>query len=348
MDSDAAAAALARDKAEVARLGEEVRRLRRAGGDTRGRVSALVEEIKAIRKRRIDDANAAANRKRVRAHARAVTGADHCCQQWIKARGRFCRMERARGARYCAAHLSAKSGDVSLRSTKRRKKNLAQATVHSDGRPFYSCGVNRDRASSGSSGGTASDAGKTEIPRDPASIRAFDARVQRLIESAVPHHIPSATPRLHELQPESCRAHIEEAKSLARISAGIRPRAAAGVAKSNGSGVQDSSSTDASAPSESPSAGDGPTTRLLKHTRQIASIIGNMESARLAPEPHATTFVELGAGKATLSGMLSETLSGRGASYVLIDRGTGFRNKCDRKMRNRPEMRRDTPLTSRT
>ena len=67
MDSDAAAAALARDKAEVARLGEEVRRLRRAGGDTRGRVSALVEEIKAIRKRRIDDANAAANRKRVRA-----------------------------------------------------------------------------------------------------------------------------------------------------------------------------------------------------------------------------------------------------------------------------------------
>ena len=100
MDSDAAAAALARDKAEVARLGEEVRRLRRAGGDTRGRVSALVEEIKAIRKRRIDDANAAANRKRVRAHARAVTGADHCCQQWIKAKGRFCRMERARGERY--------------------------------------------------------------------------------------------------------------------------------------------------------------------------------------------------------------------------------------------------------
>ena len=35
--------------------------------------------------------------------------------------------------------------------------------------------------------------------------------------------------------------------------------------------------------------------------------------------------------------MLSETLSGRGASYVLIDRGTGFRNKCDRKIRNRPE-----------
>ena len=217
---------------------------------------------------------------------------------------------------------------MSLRSTKRRKKNLAQATVHSDGRPFYSCGVNRDRASSGSSGGTASDAGKTEIPRDPASIRAFDARVQRLTEWSPITFFRH--PRLHELQPESCRAHIEEAKSLARISAGIRPRAAAGVAKSNGSGVQDSSSTDASAPSESPSAGDGPTTRLLKHTRQIASIIGNMESARLAPEPHATTFVELGAGKATLSGMLSETLSGRGASYVLIDRGTGFHNKCDR------------------
>ena len=68
---------------------------------------------------------------------------------------------------------------------------------------------------------------------------------------------------------------------------------------------------------------------MIKHARQIASIVGNLEEAHLASDPLNTSFVEMGAGKGTLSCMLSET-SGRGGSYYLLDRGTAFRNKKDK------------------
>ena len=48
MDSDAAAAALARDKAEVARLGEEVRRLRVCERETLEETGLAIRETKCI------------------------------------------------------------------------------------------------------------------------------------------------------------------------------------------------------------------------------------------------------------------------------------------------------------
>jgi tRNA:m4X modification enzyme len=72
--------------------------------------------------------------------------------------------------------------------------------------------------------------------------------------------------------------------------------------------------------------------KLLKHCRQTASIVGHLERVGLTREPQRTTFIELGAGKATLSEMLAETAGGRGGSYVLIDRDK-FRNKRDKFIR---------------
>ena len=305
---------LDRDKQTVERLGRELRRLRKTGVNGE-QIDSLVRQIKQVRSRRLDAFRANANLKRKKAHAAAVDGFN-CCKYWLAGKGRYCKMVRKSGAQFCPAHMhGAKVNSDKGSMGRKRARTSAYAagikaadTALDPTRPFYCHNVNRDfaHADDASTSGT--------IPRSAADIRRFDNKMKKLLSSVVPSQIGSSEPPLQECLPESCRRHVQEARSLARVSTGLFEENA-----------------------EVESAGASqclPMTRLIKHSRQIASIIGNMEAAGLTVSPSQTTFVELGAGKATLSGMLSQTTSGHGGHFVLIDRGTGFRNKSDRKIRN--------------
>ncbi|XP_067929861.1 tRNA:m(4)X modification enzyme TRM13 homolog isoform X2 [Watersipora subatra] len=69
--------------------------------------------------------------------------------------------------------------------------------------------------------------------------------------------------------------------------------------------------------------------KCLKHRKQEASLLGNMERAGWLTD--GTTFIEFGAGRARLTSYLLGTISNqRNSSVLLIDRGT-TRNKSENK-----------------
>ncbi|KAK9901520.1 hypothetical protein WJX75_000124 [Coccomyxa subellipsoidea] len=86
---------------------------------------------------------------------------------------------------------------------------------------------------------------------------------------------------------------------------------------------------------ETPAGQKLPTTQhvkafTIKHARQQAAILGQMQQAGLLQKPRSTTFVEFGAGKGYLSCMLEESFGA--AELVMVD-CVSFRMTADRTLR---------------
>ena len=313
-------------KAQIAALGLQIRELRHSSSSSSS--TSPSDYVKTETARLVAELNSLKTQRRPpkQRHPQAVLNASGRCQFFLTHKRRCCMVRSGVKDGYCTNHAASRTNTTTPTSTMRTRiacpinpkhtiwsSDLERHTKrHCPDRPqdqndsttqpsFFSLSINRGGTTSPSSAAAAAAAAPA-LPlhlQSVTSVRKLDERVKRLIASVIPSCVPSDTPRLSELQPETCRDQLARVISLSLVQA-------------NGA-------SSASTPACS---------KLLKHCRQTASIVGHLERVGLTREPQRTTFIELGAGKATLSEMLAET-AGRGGSYVLIDRDT-FRNKRDK------------------
>ena len=337
---------ITRAKNAIRRLGDEIRSLK---PEQKAERLSLVKQIQALKTKDLKDVYAAKRAASRKSYNDAVSGAR--CQHHISTKKRYCKQQPIAGTSFCHMHT-----EFSEHNGQKRKRvpcplNSKHSVYEHDieqhilvcpdrprpvdtTRPFYSQSANRgdvifDNASSAtssslsSSSSSSSSLSSSPLPtsstattldlnlRDAAAVRAFNTRVEKLLVETAQFSGNSVEPRSSEITPASCSKHLENATRIV-------------LTTSINMGLP--------LPSSSVDNSKQHVPKMLKHARQIASIVGNIEKAQLSSAPEETAFVELGAGKGTLSCMLSET-AGRGGSFVLVDRGTGFRNKSDKKIR---------------
>tara|TARA_B100000795_G_scaffold153601_1_gene115135 strand:+ start:136 stop:1866 length:1731 start_codon:yes stop_codon:yes gene_type:complete len=332
--------------------------------------TSLITQIQMIKDKYLKDVYAAKKAASKKGFQDATKGTR--CQFRIDTKNRYCKHYPVDGTLFCNMHteFSERKGKKRKRvpCPLNSKHSVYEHDVESHikicpdrprpidtSRAFYVASANRGliavstaRPNDATTSSTSTSPTSTSTPtltatslsinlRDPNAVRSFNTKVEKLLEN-VQRSQNGIEPRFNELTPASCQKHLENATTTTlttaiNMNASSSSKAASSTTNSSQNSSQNDTTTTTTTTTSSSATLPIAVPKMLKHARQIASIVGNIEQANLSSDPKNTAFVELGAGKGTLSCMLSET-AGRGGSFVLVDRGTGFRNKSDKKIKD--------------